>query len=106
MATILVQIKRANITIIDEQLASLELVEARNQPSQTRFTGSCMSHKSDSFASLYGEVEPCQHALSLIITKEDIAQLYLALYTCYRLGSNLVDTWLGIQQGKNSLAGR
>src|ERR1019366_9535000 len=78
VAMILMQVKRTNIVIIDQQLAALEFVKTRYQLAQTGLACTGVSYQRYCFACLNGEIEVCEYGLALIVAKVEILKLDLA----------------------------
>src|SRR5260370_21003636 len=100
-----VQIEAANIAIVDEQFATLVLIEAGDELGQARFTRAGMPDDSNGLAWLNGQIKVGQHTLAVVIAEEKIAELDLSAQLLYRLPRNLINPRLGIQQCTDAFPG-
>src|SRR5689334_10166532 len=89
---IFLQIKCADIVTINQNLTTLELVEACDQFSQTRLARACVSHKGYCLSSFDVQIEISQHRLPIIVAEENMLELDLAPQIWYRLLIDLMDT--------------
>src|SRR5258708_16151186 len=100
-----VQIEAANVAIVDEQFATLVLIEAGDELGQAGFTRAGMPDDSNSLAWLNGQIKVGQHTLAVVIAEEKITELDLSAQLLYRLARNLMNARLRIEQGKGAVPG-
>src|SRR5258708_20440840 len=100
-----VQIEAANVAIVDEQFATLVLIEAGDEIGQAGFTRAGMPDDSHGLAWLNGQIKVGQHTLAVIIAEEKIAELDLSAQLLYPLAGHPLNPRLGIEQGKEPFAG-
>src|SRR5260370_32339878 len=100
-----VQIEAANVAIVDEQFATLVLIEAGDEIGQAGFTRAGMPDDCNGLAWLNGQIKVGQHTLAVIIAEEKIAELDLSAQLLYRLTRHLVNAWLGSAPRQDAFAG-
>src|SRR5258708_12329862 len=92
-----VQIEAANVAIVDEQFATLVLIEAGDEIGQAGFTRAGMPDDCNGLAWLNGQIKVGQHTLAVIIAEEKIAELDLSAQLLYRLGRHPGKPWRGVE---------
>src|SRR5690554_5029673 len=75
LAAVTMQIESANVMPVNQQLSTLELIEARHQLTQARFTRARVAHQRQRFTSLDGQVETLQYLLLRCVMKIEITEL-------------------------------
>src|SRR5436305_12150322 len=102
---IALQIKGAYVASINQQVSTLKLVETGNQTCQAGFSGAGVPNNCHCLTCLNGEIKAGQYGLPVVVAEKYVFEFDVAGQVRYWLLVDLVNSWLGIDQGEDSLAG-
>src|SRR5207248_10379109 len=105
LAVIALQVKGAYVASINQQVSTLKLVETSNETCQTGFSGAGMPNNCHCLTRLNAKIEAGQDGLPVVVAEKYIFEFDFAGQVSYRLLVDLMYSWLGIDQRKDSLAG-
>src|SRR6266480_3256058 len=102
---IALQVKGAYVAPINQQLSTLKLVETGNQTCQAGFSGAGVPNNCHRFTCLNSEIEAGQYGLPVVIAEKYVFEFDVTCQVSYWLLVDLMNSWLGIDQGEDPLAG-
>ena len=100
------QVERADIHVIDQEHPTLELVEAGHQLAQARLACARVPHQRHRLARRDGQAEVAQHLLLFGVAEIHAPEFDAPGQAAHRLVVQLHDPRLGVDEGKDPLAGR
>src|SRR5690242_17792383 len=92
--------------VVNQELPFLKLVEAGNEFAEAGFARSCVPDQGHCLAGLDRQIKVVKDRLALFIMKRDVSKFDFSPHLLNWLLVSLAYFRLGIQQCKNSLAGR